>query len=50
MGKASSPQIKHKIVIHDARQLEYPNSILMFGQMLSSSEKTDEKIFKFLLH
>lgn len=28
------------------RQLEYPNSTLIFGQMLSSSEKTESEVFQ----
>lgn len=41
-----SPQMKQKIVSHHARQPEYLNNTLIFGQILSFSEKTEHEDFQ----
>ena len=38
--------MKNKTVTHNARQLESLNNILIFGQMVSSSEKTECEDFQ----
>lgn len=38
--------MKHQIVTHNARQPEYLNNVLIFGQTFSSSEKTESEDFQ----